>query len=198
MTSGLAPHTGVRLQHRPMSTSNAPSQLRLIIEATDFDGAVTFFRDVLGMPEQPAFATSGDDRVSILHAGSATVEIASVQHVRTIDEIEGAPPATGPALRLALEVDDTDRAVESVTAAGGEGTNRWLQVVAVGLRTHDLRLAFEALGLEANRVLRTRYGPIAMDRSLARGRSRPLTEGELKSLREIAQVTAGGSRKPIR
>ncbi|GAA4380476.1 VOC family protein [Nocardioides caricicola] len=104
-----------------MSTSPAspaPTQLRLIIEAADFDEAATFFRDVLGMPEQPAFATTGDDRVAILHAGSATIEIASTQHVRNIDEIEGAPPATGPTLRLALEVADTGRAVEVATAAG--------------------------------------------------------------------------------
>lgn len=96
----------------------APIQLRLIIEATDFDAAVTFFRDVLGMPEQPAFATTGDDRVSILHAGSATIEIASPQHARNIDDVEGAPPAPGPTLRLALEVADTARAVEAVAAAG--------------------------------------------------------------------------------
>lgn len=101
-----------------VSTPNAPRQLRLIIEAPDFDEAVTFFRDVLGMPEQPAFATTGDDRVAILHAGSATIEVASAQHVRNIDEIEGAPPALGPTLRLALEVDDTARAVESASTAG--------------------------------------------------------------------------------
>lgn len=101
-----------------MTTPNAPRQLRLIIEAPDFDGAVTFFRDVLGMPEQPAFATTGDDRVAILHAGSATVEIGTPRHVRNIDEIEGAPPASGPALRIALEVDDTAAAVESATSAG--------------------------------------------------------------------------------
>jgi predicted enzyme related to lactoylglutathione lyase len=103
-----------------MSASNVPRQLRLIIEAPDFDEAVTFFRDVLGMPEQPAFATTGDDRVSILHAGSATIEIGTAQHVRNIDEIEGAPAASGPTLRLALEVADTDRAVESASAAGME------------------------------------------------------------------------------
>jgi methylmalonyl-CoA/ethylmalonyl-CoA epimerase len=103
-----------------MSTPNAPRQLRLIIEATDFDEAVAFFRDALGMPEQPAFATTGEDRVAILHAGAATIEVASAQHVRNIDEIEGAPPASGPALRLALEVDDTARAVESASKAGME------------------------------------------------------------------------------
>jgi hypothetical protein len=70
------------------------------------------------MPEQPAFATSGDDRVTILHAGVATIEVASPTHARNIDAVEGAPVASGPLLRLALEVDDTARAVASAQQAG--------------------------------------------------------------------------------
>jgi 23S rRNA pseudouridine2605 synthase len=88
--------------------------------------------------------------------------------------------------------------VETVTPAGGEGSNRWLQIVVVGLRPRDLRLALETCGLEANRLMRTRYGPITMDRVLARGRSRPLTDGEFNSLREAAQLRPGGSRMPAR
>ncbi|MBM4220197.1 MAG: rRNA pseudouridine synthase [Gammaproteobacteria bacterium] len=88
--------------------------------------------------------------------------------------------------------------IESVTPAGGEGSNRWLQVVTTGFRPHDLRRALEAMGLEGNRILRTRYGPIAMDRALARGRSRPLTDGELKALHDAAQLKPGGSRQPGR
>jgi catechol 2,3-dioxygenase-like lactoylglutathione lyase family enzyme len=70
-----------------MSAMNtpAPRQLRLIIETDDFDEAVHFYRDVLGMPEQPAFASGGDDRVAILHAGIATIEVASPAHARNID-----------------------------------------------------------------------------------------------------------------
>ena len=30
-------------------------QLRLVIEAEDFDAAVAFYRDALGLPEQAAF-----------------------------------------------------------------------------------------------------------------------------------------------
>ncbi|HLU63715.1 MAG TPA: VOC family protein [Protaetiibacter sp.] len=103
-----------------MSTPTPPKQLRLIIETDDFDEAVRFYRDVLGMPEQPAFATEGDDRVSILHAGIATIELATRAHVRNIDTIENAPPAEGPTLRIALEVDDTERAVDAVVAEGAE------------------------------------------------------------------------------
>ncbi|OII27825.1 glyoxalase [Frigoribacterium sp. MCBA15_019] len=105
-----------------MTHPTPPKQLRLIIETDDFDEAVRFYRDTLGMPEQIAFATDGDDRVAILHAGIATIEIATPTHAKNIDEIEGARPAptSGHAPRLALEVEDTDRAVAQTTADGVE------------------------------------------------------------------------------
>lgn len=92
----------------------------MIIETDDFDRAVRFYRDVLGMAEQPAFATKGDDRVSILHAGVATIELATATHVRNIDAIEQAPSTERPTLRIALEVDDTERAVSSAVDYGAE------------------------------------------------------------------------------
>jgi 23S rRNA pseudouridine2605 synthase len=88
--------------------------------------------------------------------------------------------------------------IRSVVPAGGEGSNRWLQVEVAGLRPRDLRETLATCGIEVNRVMRTRYGPIAMDRALARGRSRPLTEGELKALRDAAGARVTGSRSPGR
>ncbi|TLP94897.1 VOC family protein [Nesterenkonia salmonea] len=92
----------------------------MIIETDDFDEALRFYRDVLGMPEQPAFATEGDDRVSILSAGIATIELATPTHIRNIDAIEQAPTTDGPTLRIALEVHDTENAVNAVAASGAE------------------------------------------------------------------------------
>lgn len=101
-----------------MSTPLPPRQLRLIIETDDFDDAVWFYRELLGMPEQLAFATEGDDRVSILHAGLATIEIASRTHAQSIDIIEGAPSTDKPVLRLALEVGDTNAVVRETEQYG--------------------------------------------------------------------------------
>jgi len=72
-----------------------------------------------------------------------------------------------------------------VEPAGGEGSNQWVRLACIGLRPRDLKGIFERGGLEVNRVLRTRVGPIAMDRALARGRSRPMSDVELDALREI-------------
>ena len=99
--------------------AHRPRQLRLIIETDDFDQALRFYRDVLGMPEQLAFATEGDDRVAILHAGIATIELATPTHARNVDEVEGAPHAPGT-LRIALEVADTEHAVAVTREAGAD------------------------------------------------------------------------------
>lgn len=101
------------------SDTPSPKQLRLIIETDDFDSAVRFYRDVLGMSEQLAFATEGDDRVAILHAGIATIELATPTHAKNIDVVEGAPHTPG-VLRIALEVDDTEQAVAAALDGGAD------------------------------------------------------------------------------
>jgi catechol 2,3-dioxygenase-like lactoylglutathione lyase family enzyme len=92
-------------------------QLRLIIEAADFDAAVAFYRDVLGMPEQAAFEGDGDARVAILEAGRATLEIANPAQRRMIDGIE-VGHYVGAAPRIAVEVLDTRATVERLAGAG--------------------------------------------------------------------------------
>lgn len=110
-----------------MTDSNAPRQLRLVIETDDFDSALRFYRDVLGMPEQLAYSKEDDNRVAILHAGVATIELATPNHARGIDDIEGAPHAPGT-LRLALEVADTEEVVATVRDEG-------VEVIAPPVRT---------------------------------------------------------------
>lgn len=92
-------------------------QLRVVITVEDYEAAVAFYRDVLGLEEQAAFAGEGDARVSILLAGSATLEIANPAQTRMIDGIE-ADGVTSPRIRLAFEVDDA-RAVSQVLVEGG-------------------------------------------------------------------------------
>lgn len=91
-------------------------QLRLVVEAEDYDAAVAFFRDVLGMPEQEAFST-GDARVAILDAGRATLEIANPAQRRYIDEVEVGRDVA-PKLRVAFEVDDGPAVTARLVAAG--------------------------------------------------------------------------------
>jgi hypothetical protein len=54
-----------------MSRAGSVTELRLVVTATNFDGAVTFFRDALGLPDIAA-VPSPDGRVVILDAGRVT------------------------------------------------------------------------------------------------------------------------------
>jgi catechol 2,3-dioxygenase-like lactoylglutathione lyase family enzyme len=94
-------------------------QLRVVVEADDYEAAVAFYRDRLGMPELVAYAEGGDDRVSILDAGRATLEIASPGHKRAIDEVEaGGRPS--PRIRLAFEVVDGEGTTRRLAEAGAQ------------------------------------------------------------------------------
>jgi predicted enzyme related to lactoylglutathione lyase len=92
-------------------------QLRLVVEAEDYDAAVAFFRDALGLPEQAAFSGAGDARVVILDAGRATLEIANPAQKRMIDEVE-VGRQVAPKIRVAFEVDDAPAATARLVAAG--------------------------------------------------------------------------------
>ena len=80
-------------------------ELRLVVTAADYDEAVRFYRDVLGLPERAAYA-SPDGRVTILEAGRATLEIADPGKPTFIDEVEVGRRVAGH-IRVAFEVDDS-------------------------------------------------------------------------------------------
>jgi lactoylglutathione lyase len=92
-------------------------QLRVVVTATDYDEAIHFYRDVLGLTEEAAFS-SPDGRVVILDAGRATLEIADPGHAAFIDQVEVGRRIAGH-IRLAFEVDDTPSATARLAAAGG-------------------------------------------------------------------------------
>lgn len=113
-------------------------QLRVVVEAEDFEQALAFYRDALGMPEQEAYEADGGARVVILGAGRATLEIANPAQKRMIDEVEvGAQVA--PKIRLAFEVADAATVSAELADAGAS-------VVAQPVRTpwRSLNARFDA------------------------------------------------------
>jgi catechol 2,3-dioxygenase-like lactoylglutathione lyase family enzyme len=94
-------------------------QLRIVVEAEDYDEALAFFRDVLGLPEQESYEGDGGARVAILDAGRATLELANPAQKAMIDEVEVGRPVA-PRIRLAFEVDDGRRVTARLVEAGAE------------------------------------------------------------------------------
>ena len=91
--------------------------LRVVVAAEEYDVAVGFYRDALGMREQAAFAGPGGAEVTILDAGRATLEIANPAQRAYIDEVE-VGREVAPRIRLAFEVDDVAGVTRALLAAG--------------------------------------------------------------------------------
>ncbi|MBA2631405.1 MAG: VOC family protein [Chloroflexi bacterium] len=90
--------------------------MRLVVTADDYDAALIFYRDVLGLAELGAFTAEGG-RVTILDAGRATLELTDPLHAAYIDRVEVGERVAGH-VRVAFEVNDTRSATERLTDAG--------------------------------------------------------------------------------
>lgn len=110
------------------ASADAPGvrELRLVVTAEDYDAALRFYRDVLGLPERAAFASEGG-RVTILEAGRATLELTDPRHAEFIDEVEVGRRVAGH-VRVAFAVDDSPAVTARLEAARAE-------VVAAPTRT---------------------------------------------------------------
>jgi catechol 2,3-dioxygenase-like lactoylglutathione lyase family enzyme len=100
---------------------NHVKALRLVVETEDFEAALAFYRDALGLPEQESYEGDGGARVSILGIESATLELSNPAQVRLIDEVEVGRPASRPyplSIRVAFEVVDAAATTTALEAAG--------------------------------------------------------------------------------
>jgi 23S rRNA pseudouridine2605 synthase len=85
--------------------------------------------------------------------------------------------------------------VESVESSDAEteGANRWYGVVVRGASGKDIRQLFERQGVVVSRVLRVAIGMVRLEKSLARGQFRQLTEDEIGGLLDPAGPDEPGS-----
>jgi len=92
------------------------SEMRLVVTTEDFEAAIAFYRDVLGLPERASYA-SDDGRVVILEAGRATLEIADPAQAAFIDRVEVGRRVAGH-IRVAFEVSDSAATAQALVAGG--------------------------------------------------------------------------------
>lgn len=93
-------------------------ELRLVVTAEDYETALRFYRDILGLDELGAFSSPGG-RVTILDAGRATLEITDPRHAEYIDEVEVGRRVAGH-IRVAFKVDDSVEATGRLAGAEAE------------------------------------------------------------------------------
>ena len=99
--------------------------------------------------------------------------------VRVSGEVDGA---TLERLKSGVELDDGLARFLTIAPAGGEGRNRWYSVTVDEGRNRLVRRLWESQGVVVSRLLRVRFGPLYLPRTLARGRFRDATAAELASL----------------
>ncbi len=94
-------------------------QMRLVVEAADYDEAVRFYRDVLGAGEELQIHGDAGEKVTILDVGRATLEISNPAQVDLIDRVE-VGRRVSPHLRVAFEVADAATVTRELVDAGAE------------------------------------------------------------------------------
>ncbi len=94
-------------------------QMRLVVEAEDYEEAVAFYRDLLGSGEELVVDGADGERVTILDVGRATLELSNPAQVAMIDRVE-VGRRVAPRLRVAFEVADARGVTEQLVAGGAE------------------------------------------------------------------------------
>ena len=93
-------------------------ELRLALTVEDYDRALAFYRDTLGLSVLEAWSEPAG-RVTLLDAGRATLELLDPEHADAVDSLEVGRRVAG-AVRIALEVDDSAAIADELEAAGAE------------------------------------------------------------------------------
>lgn len=91
-------------------------EFRVVLTVEQFDQAVAFYRDALGLAQLEDWS-SEMGRVILLEVGRATLELMDKAQARAVDEIETGRRVSG-AVRFALEVGDSEDAARKLVAAG--------------------------------------------------------------------------------
>jgi catechol 2,3-dioxygenase-like lactoylglutathione lyase family enzyme len=94
------------------------SELRLVVTAMDYESALHFYRDVLGLREQESYVSNGG-HVTILEAGRATLELNDRPYAEYIDDVEVGRRVAGH-VRVAFEVENPRATTDELVEAGAQ------------------------------------------------------------------------------
>lgn len=94
------------------------TELRVALTVEDFDRALRFYRDELGLSQLEDWS-SDTGRVVLLSAGRATLELLDEDQAETVDMIEVGQRVSG-VVRIALGVSDSADTARMLVAAGAE------------------------------------------------------------------------------
>ncbi len=138
------------------------------------------------------FTTSGELANRLSHP---RYEVEREYAVRVLGELTMEQMDT---LTKGVELDDGVAQVESIYSLGGEGANHWYQLVIKEGRNREVRRLFEVLNLTVSRLIRVRFGPVAMPPKVKRGMMLDLTDPQVRELMKWCGLEPGSpAPKPL-
>jgi len=128
------------------------------------------------------FTNDGELANRLMHPSN---EIEREYAVRVMGEVT---PQIKNNMTNGVVLDDGPAKFESFSEIGGEGINRWYQVVVKEGRNREVRRIFESQGLKVSRLLRTRYGTVILPRELRTGRWMELDKTDIDNLTKAVEL----------
>ncbi|MCG6886235.1 MAG: pseudouridine synthase [Proteobacteria bacterium] len=124
--------------------------------------------------------TDGELANRLMHPSA---EVEREYAVRVMGDVS---PEIMQRLQRGVELEDGMAKFDRILDSGGSGRNHWYHVILKEGRNREVRRLWEAVGLTVSRLLRVRYGPIVLERSLRPGKWRALTSAETDALYQVA------------
>lgn len=137
------------------------------------------------------FTTSGDLANRMMHP---RFEVEREYAVRVLGTVH---PAALDALRQGVQLEDGIARFEQLEEEGGEGANRWFRVLLKEGRNRVVRRLFESQNLTVSRLMRVRFGIIALPPRLKRGQFIELSGDEVQRLLAWSAAPGAPEAPPV-
>jgi len=122
------------------------------------------------------FTTDGSLANNLMHPSQ---EVEREYAVRILGDVS---KETLGILKEGVLLEDGPAKFDMIIDKGGEGANHWYHVVLHEGRNREVRRLWESQGVTVSRLMRVRYGPLSIPRTVRPGKFQDLTEREIKQL----------------
>jgi 23S rRNA pseudouridine2605 synthase len=115
--------------------------------------------------------------------------------VRVLGEVD---EAILQKLQEGVMLEDGMASFAAILDAGGTGANHWYHVIVREGRNREVRRLWESQGLQVSRLIRVRYGPIELPRSVRAGKFQDLARQDVEALYAAVSLPAPAPPPPQR
>lgn len=132
------------------------------------------------------FTTSGDLANRLMHP---SFEVEREYSVRIMGELSQEQMRS---MTAGIQLDDGPAHFERIAEQGGEGSNRWYQVIIKEGRNREVRRMFEAMGMMVSRLIRVRFGMINLPPRVKRGQMLELESPQVAAILKWVDLPVPG------